>query len=353
MQMQVNTQENIFMQRTFELAKMGYGNVSPNPLVGCVIVKDEKIIAEGYHQKYGEAHAEVNAINNLSKNIDPKDCTLYINLEPCCHHGKTPPCCELIVKKGFKKVVVCNGDPNPLVAGIGIDKLRKAGIEVIVGISEKEGYDLNRRFFTFHEKKRPYIVLKWAQTADGFISKWPVPANKNENRISGEDAQKIVHQMRSTEDAILVGKNTVLHDDPFLTTRLVNGKNPVRVIISGNEIPNTLNVFKTDARIVVFNPHRSEVTDHITYIKLNSGNAIPQILSCLYKMDISSVLIEGGLYTLSCFITAGMWDEQHVFINPALNFGQGIEAPKTTLNSDFQYVGKDKYHHILNSGSSK
>lgn len=351
--MQANSQEDIFMQRTFDLAQKGLGQVSPNPLVGCAIVKDGKIVAEGYHQKFGEAHAEVNAINNLPAGIDPKDCTLYVNLEPCCHHGKTPPCCDLIIKKGFKKVVVCNVDPNPLVAGIGIEKLKQAGIEVVTDVCKEKGRYLNRRFFTFHEKKRPYIILKWAQTADGYISKWPLPGNKMDNRISGEESQKIVHQMRATEDAILVGKNTVLNDDPFLTTRLVEGRNPVRIIITGKEIPSSFNIFNSDARIVVFNPLRNEVKDHVSYVKLSAGNAIPQILQTLYKMGIASVLIEGGLYTLSCFIGAGLWDEEHVFINPALHFGDGIKAPNATLTSDFQYIGTDKYHYIINPESSK
>jgi diaminohydroxyphosphoribosylaminopyrimidine deaminase/5-amino-6-(5-phosphoribosylamino)uracil reductase len=342
-----------YMKTAMVLAQKGLGSVSPNPLVGCVIVKDEKIVAEGYHQKFGEAHAEVNAINNLPADIDPKECTLYVNLEPCCHHGKTPPCCDLIIKRGFKKVVVCNVDPNPLVAGIGIEKLKQAGIDVIQGVCENEGRFLNRRFFTFHEKKRPYIILKWAQTADGYISKWPVPENKKENKISGDEAQTLVHEMRAAEDAILVGKNTVLSDDPFLTTRLVEGKNPVRVIITGSEIPKTFNVFNPDAKIVVFNSERNEVKDHITYIKLQVGNAIPQILASLYKMGIASVLIEGGLYTLSGFIAAGMWDEKHVFVDPALHFGDGVKAPNISLPIDFQVVGKDKYHLILNHENPK
>jgi diaminohydroxyphosphoribosylaminopyrimidine deaminase / 5-amino-6-(5-phosphoribosylamino)uracil reductase len=344
---------NLYMKRAMELAQKGLGLVSPNPLVGCVLVKDGVIVSEGYHQKFGGAHAEVNAILNLPSNINPKDCTLYVNLEPCCHHGKTPPCTDLIISRGIKKVVVSNSDPNPLVAGIGIEKLREAGVEVITGVCEKEGRYLNRRFFTFHEKRRPYIILKWAQTSDGFISRWPLPENRNENKISGDEAQKLVHHMRSTEDAILVGKNTVLNDDPFLTTRLVEGKNPIRVIITGNDIPYTFNIFNSDAKIVVFNPHRNEVKDHITYIRLNSGNAIPQILGSLYKMGISSVLIEGGSYTLSCFISAGLWDEQHVFVDPELNFGEGIKAPKINLNIDFQCVGKDRYHVIRNPESSK
>jgi diaminohydroxyphosphoribosylaminopyrimidine deaminase/5-amino-6-(5-phosphoribosylamino)uracil reductase len=348
------TQDNFtYIKRTLELAQKGLGSVSPNPLVGCVIVKDDQIVAEGYHQTYGEAHAEVNAIAKLTSTIDPKDCTLYVNLEPCCHHGKTPPCTDLIISKGFKKVVVCNVDPNPLVAGKGIEKLKQAGIEVTQGICEQEGRNLNKRFFTFHEKKRPYIILKWAQTADGFISKWPIPKNRSENKISGEEAQKLVHQMRANEDAILVGKNTVLNDDPYLTTRLAEGKNPMRIIITGSEIPFTYNIFNSDARIVVFNPFRTEVKDHVHYIKLQSGDVIPQILESLYKVGISSVLVEGGLNTLNGFIEGKMWDEQHVFVNPNLTFSTGIKAPKTSLNTDFQIVGFDKYYHILNPESSK
>jgi len=343
----------LYMKKAFELAQKGLGFVSPNPMVGCVIVKDDKIVAEGYHQTYGEAHAEVNAIHNLPSHIDPKDCTLYVNLEPCSHHGKTPPCADLIISKGFKKVVVCNVDPNPLVAGKGLEKLKQAGIEVTQGICEAEGRNLNKRFFTFHEKKRPYIILKWAQTADGFISKWPIPKNRSDNKISGEQAQKLVHQMRANEDAILVGKNTVLNDDPYLTTRLAEGKNPMRIIITGEEIPFSYNIFNSDARIVVFNPLRTEVKDHVHYIKLKPGDVIPQIMENLYKVGISSVLVEGGLNTLNSFIEGKMWDEQHIFVNPDLNFTTGIKAPKTSLNTDFQVVGSDNYYRILNTESSK
>jgi diaminohydroxyphosphoribosylaminopyrimidine deaminase/5-amino-6-(5-phosphoribosylamino)uracil reductase len=341
------------MKKAMELAQKGLGTVSPNPLVGCVIVKDGKIIAEGYHQKFGEAHAEVNAIHNLPSDIDPKDCTLYVNLEPCCHHGKTPPCCDLIIKKGFKHVVICNGDPNPLVAGIGIEKLKQAGVEVTQGICGNEGRYLNRRFFTFHEKKRPYIILKWAQTADGFISKWPLPVNRSENKISGEEAQILAHQLRASEDAILVGKNTVFNDDPFLTTRLVEGKNPIRVIITGDEIPHTYNIFNADANIIVFNPFKTGLEDHVHFIKLEHGPIIRQVIKRLYQLDISSVLVEGGLYTLNSFIAENLWDEKHIFVSPELQFLQGVKAPEIMLNSDFQYIGKDKYFHILNSQSSK
>ncbi|HWY11377.1 MAG TPA: bifunctional diaminohydroxyphosphoribosylaminopyrimidine deaminase/5-amino-6-(5-phosphoribosylamino)uracil reductase RibD, partial [Bacteroidia bacterium] len=189
--------EKQYMMLCLDLAIKGLGNVASNPLVGCVIVKDDKIIAESYHKEYGMAHAEVNAINSFAPNFDLSDCTLYVNLEPCSHHGKTPPCSDLIIAKKIKKVVICNVDSNPLVDGKGIEKLKNAGIEVETGILEKEGRELNKRFFTFHEKKRPYIILKWAQTNDGFISKLPLPLNKSENWITGEESKKLVHLMRS------------------------------------------------------------------------------------------------------------------------------------------------------------
>lgn len=343
----------LYMTKVIELAQNGLGSVSPNPLVGCVIVKDDVVVSEGYHQKFGGAHAEVNAILNLPSHIDPKDCTLYVNLEPCCHHGKTPPCTDLIISRGFKKVVISNSDSNPLVAGTGIKKLKEAGIEVTTGVCEKEGRYLNRRFFTFHEKKRPYIILKWAQTADGFMSKWPIPPNRSDNRISGDEAQKMVHRMRAQEDAILVGKNTVLNDDPFLTTRLVEGKDPVRIIITATELTSNFNVFNAGAKVIVFNPVKNDVKAHITYIKIDPENAIPQMLANLYKMGIASVLVEGGSYTLSTFIGGGIWDEQHIFIDPELQFGDGIKAPKVMLNTDFQHIGKDRYYHVLNPESSK
>lgn len=349
----MNNEHITYMNKAMDLALKGLGSVSPNPLVGCVIVKDGVIVSEGYHQKFGGAHAEVNAILNLPSNIDPKDCTLYVNLEPCCHHGKTPPCTDLIISRGFKKVVISNSDSNPIVSGTGIAKLKEAGIDVTAGVCEKEGRYLNRRFFTFHEKKRPYIILKWAQTADGFISKWPIPKNRSENRISGDEAQKLVHQMRANEDAILVGKNTVLNDDPFLTARLVEGKDPVRVIITATELTSNFNVFNPGAKVIVFNPVKNDVKAHINYIKINTENALPQMLGSLCKMGISSVLVEGGSYTLSSFIKAGMWDEQHIFIDPTLHFSDGIKAPKIHLSVDFQHIGKDSYYHVLNPESSK
>ncbi len=347
----MKSENESYILRTLTLAQKGLGSVSPNPLVGCVIVQDGVIVAEGYHQKYGEAHAEVNAINNLPKEINPSDCTLYVNLEPCSHHGKTPPCSDLIIKKGFKKVVICNVDTNPLVGGKGIEKLRNAGIEVITGVCEKEGRELNKRFFTFHEKKRPYIILKWAQTADGFISKLPVPASREENKISGEASHKLVHQMRSEEDAILVGKNTVINDNPELTTRIVKGKNPIRVVLAEDLKTNgAYKIYNDAAKTIIFNSSIELSEGNVQWIKLNRNeDYLSKVLQQLFQLGIGSVLVEGGLITLESFINKGLWDEIHVFVNPNLQFKEGIKAPKIDLNTEYQLVGNDRMYTLYSN----
>lgn len=324
-----------YMQRCFELALKGLGRVAPNPLVGCVIVKNEKIIAEGYHEEYGKAHAEVNAINSLDENFDFKDCTLYVNLEPCSHHGKTPPCSDLIVRKNFKKVVISNVDTNPLVGGKGIAKLKSAGIEVETDILEKEGRELNKRFFTFHEKKRPYIILKWAETKDGFISRWPLPQNKNENWITGEESKKLSHEWRAQEQAIMVGTNTVLNDDPQLTVRLAEGKNPLRIILDRQlRLPENANVFDNSAPTLVFTDNDKTSERNINYIRLSSEKELTKnILDEAYKLNVCSILVEGGTQLLNTFIGSKLWDEARIFVNPDKNFVQGIKAPELDKHS--------------------
>ncbi len=221
------TSDELFIQRTFELAQSGIGQVSPNPRVGAVVVHDEKIIGEGWHKKYGEAHAEVNAIHSVKDQSLLQESTIYVNLEPCSHFGKTPPCADLLIRHQVKKVVVCNNDPNPLVSGQGIAKLLNAGIEVVTGVLETEGRKLNKRFFTFVEKQRPYIILKWAQTVDGFVAR----ENYESKWISNDFSRQLVHQWRSEEDAVLVGTKTAAHDNPKLDVRDWSGRNPVRVVI--------------------------------------------------------------------------------------------------------------------------
>lgn len=335
--------DELYMKRCLELALGGLGAVAPNPMVGCVIVCDDKIVAEGWHERYGEAHAEVNAIRKLSADMDPASCTLYVNLEPCSHHGKTPPCADLIISKHFKKVVIGSMDPNPLVAGKGIEKLRAAGIEVESGVREADCRELNKRFLTFHEKKRPYIILKWAQTDDVFISKSPVPDNKSENWITGEESKALVHSWRSQEQAILVGYNTVLTDNPQLTTRLVKGKNPLRIILDeALNLPKSLNVFNAEAETIIFNSKKNDAYGTVRYIRIDFSDVVAQLTDQLYKSGISSIIIEGGPKTLSLFLQAKAWDEARVLVNPDKRFVTGIKAPEIRLPVHYENVGGDR-----------
>jgi diaminohydroxyphosphoribosylaminopyrimidine deaminase / 5-amino-6-(5-phosphoribosylamino)uracil reductase len=342
--------QNKYMKRCFELALKGLGYVAPNPLVGCVIVKDEKIIAEGYHAEYGKAHAEVNAIHSLPENFDLSDCTLYVNIEPCSHHGKTPPCSDLILKKNFKKVVISNIDTNPLVGGKGIERLKKAGIEVETGILEKEGRELNKRFFTFHEKKRPYIILKWAETNDGFISRLPLPENKSENWITGEESKRLSHQWRAQEQAIMVGSNTVLNDDPQLTVRLAEGKNPLRIVLDRQlRVPDDFNIFDNSAPTLVFTKNDKPSQKNVNYVKLSDGDPVQSILEETYELNISSIIIEGGSQLLNGFIKNKSWDEARIFVNPNKNFVKGIQAPAfDKKNTSPEKTGGDLLYTIKN-----
>jgi len=318
------------MRRALELAKLGIGLVSPNPMVGAVIVCDNAIIGEGYHQKYGQAHAEVNAVNDaLAKFEDAseffKRSTIYVTLEPCAHYGKTPPCADLIIKHQIPNVVVGCRDPFDEVNGKGIEKLQAAGINVSVGILEAQCRDLNKRFFTRVQKQRPYIILKWAQTSDGFFA----PADNSQFWITGEVSRKLVHQWRGEEDAILIGKNTALIDNPQLNVRYGGGKSPKRVVIDRNlELPESLNIFDQSVETFVFNALKTDVDGKIKYIALEDfDNFVPQyILFQLYLQDVQSVIIEGGAKTLEAFINAGLWDEARIFTGKTI-LKNGIKAP--------------------------
>jgi len=313
----------IFMHRALQLAALGLGNVSPNPMVGCVIVHENKIIGEGYHQIYGQSHAEVNAIQSVENQKILPSATLYVNLEPCSHWGKTPPCADLIIEKKIKKVVVSNLDPNPKVAGKGIEKLRIAGIEVELGLLENEGNRLNRRFFTFQTKQRPYIILKWAETADGFIAK----ENFDSKWISNQYSRLLVHKWRSEEDAVLVGFNTAWHDNPQLNVRDVAGRNPVRIVIDAElGLPVTHHLFDYSQNTIIINRHKSSEGNLTNYMKsdlktLNGG------LNSLYESGIQSVIVEGGSKTLQRFIDENLWDETRIFTSP-ISFESGIKAPQ-------------------------
>jgi diaminohydroxyphosphoribosylaminopyrimidine deaminase/5-amino-6-(5-phosphoribosylamino)uracil reductase len=337
------------MQRCLELAVKGLGAVAPNPMVGCVIVCDGKIVAEGYHEKFGSAHAEPSAIKLVNDDILRKS-ILYVNLEPCSHHGKTPPCADLIISKGIPKVVVGNLDSNPLVSGKGIQKLKDAGIVVEYGILDEECRALNKRFFTFHEKKRPYVILKWAQTQNGFISQWPLPENKEDNWITGKESKQLVHQWRSEEQAILIGYNTLLADDPHLTTRLVTGKNPVRFIMTRScDFTKHLNVFNADARTIVFNGLKHETRDHVEFIKIDWKNKVREIMDYCFRNQIASLIVEGGTNTIYNFMNAHVWDEARVFVNPHKKFEHGINAPEINLkNITPVQVGEDLLYLLKN-----
>lgn len=316
--------DETFIKRTFELALNGVGSVSPNPLVGCVIVHDNKIIGEGWHRKYGEAHAEVNAVAAVSDKAMLKESTVYVSLEPCSHFGKTPPCADLLISHRVKTVVISNLDSNPLVSGQGVGKLRDAGIEVITGILDKEGRELNKRFFTAIEKQRPYIILKWAETADGFIAR----ENHDSKWISDEYSRQLVHKWRAEEDAVLVGAGTAQFDDPQLNVRDWSGRDPVRVVIDRFlKLDRGLKLFDGYQKTICYNVLRQEEHRNLLMIRLDEADLLNQLVRDLHKQKIQSVIVEGGAFTLNQFIEAGLWDEARIFTSPKL-FGKGIAAPK-------------------------
>jgi diaminohydroxyphosphoribosylaminopyrimidine deaminase/5-amino-6-(5-phosphoribosylamino)uracil reductase len=315
--------DEFFMQRAMELALLGRGHVSPNPLVGSVIVHEGKIIGEGWHKKYGEPHAEVNAVNDVKDQHLLKDCVIYVSLEPCSHVGKTPPCCDLLIHHRFKKVIVANVDPNPLVNGGGLHKLREAGIEVITGILENKGRELNKRFFTYMEKQRPYIILKWAETADGFIAR----KNFDSRWISDEFSRQLVHKWRTEEDAVLVGMRTAQYDNPQLNVRDWTGRNPVRIVIDRFlKLGEKSNLFDGSQKTLCYNVLKHEDFQNFSLIRIEEENFLQHLLNDLYKQKIQSVIVEGGAQTLQGFIDLALWDEARVFISPQ-KFESGIKAP--------------------------
>jgi diaminohydroxyphosphoribosylaminopyrimidine deaminase / 5-amino-6-(5-phosphoribosylamino)uracil reductase len=334
------------MRRCLELASLGAGHTAPNPMVGAVLVYDrstgeERIIGEGYHMQYGQAHAEPNCIASV-KEEDRRliaDSTLYVSLEPCAHHGKTPPCADLIIEKKIPRVVIGCRDPYPQVNGRGIEKLLSAGVNVTTGVLEAESIRLNKRFFTFNTLHRPYIILKWAQSADGKIA-GPLDGAAGAGQralISNEYTNRLVHKWRSEEAAILVGTRTALADDPALTVRLWNGPNPIRLVIDRDlKLPETLQLFDRKVRTIVFNRVRHGVgvsgvdghEDNLYYYKLEDGEeVVGGVIRALYKLKIQSVLVEGGARLLQSFIDEGCWDEARVITNNELEIQDGLAAP--------------------------
>lgn len=319
----VSHSHEVWMRRALELATNGLGKVSPNPLVGCVVVHQGRIIGEGWHRQYGQPHAEVNALASVQDRSLLPESTLYVNLEPCSHVGKTPPCADLIVKEKLAKVVVANRDVNPLVSGKGIKKLRDAGIPVVADILEPEGRRLNRRFFTWMEKKRPHIILKWAETADGFIAR----KNYDSKWISDEYSRQLVHKWRTEEDAIMVASGTAWHDNPRLNVRNWSGRNPVRIVVDRFlKVGTHRHLFDGSQRTICFNTVQESSRENLEYVRLQTENILPEILEHLYQRNIQSMIVEGGAQLLTSFITANLWDEARVFISPTA-FGQGIAAP--------------------------
>ena len=328
-----------YISRCIELGKLGIGNTYPNPSVGCCLVVDDKIIGEGYTSIAGGNHAEVNAINSVENKSLIKDSTIYVTLEPCCHHGKTPPCVDKIIASGIKTVVIGIKDPNPLVCGKGIEKLKENGVEVISGVLKNECIEHHKRFLSYIINKRPYIILKWAETADGFIA----PKEKNINEpywISNTKSRQLVHKWRSEEQAILVGAKTIRDDDPRLTTRDWEGKNCDIYILSKNGFQKNYKIFNQDSKLTILD------SQEIDYDK----DIVKQICDKLYTDKILSIIVEGGTKTLFNFIDSGVWDEMRVFKTKE-KLGDGIKGPRSKHKASKKFdVGDNKLEYYLNKG---
>lgn len=390
------------MQRCLQLAKNGAGFVAPNPMVGAVLVYEDRIIGEGWHQKYGEAHAEVNCMNDAMMRLNAESgrkqeiiekSTLYVSLEPCAHFGKTPPCADLIIQYKIPKVVIGCRDPFEEVNGKGIERLKAAGAEVVSGVLENECKALNKRFFTFHEKKRPYVILKWAETRDGKMASLNLPAGRQvpneggtlnsdninspidisdyklkdsknpplEGReverllISNEYSNRLVHQWRSEEASIIVGTNTALLDDPELTTRLWEGNSPIRLVLDMNlRLPSHLKLFDKNVKTIVFNTVKQEENENLIYYKIDKEkNVVSEILNALYQLNIQSVIVEGGAKLLQSFIDAGLWDEASVISNEELVIKNGLTAPNLTsaLKVDEEKILSDRIEYYTRTNT--
>ena len=338
------------MRRCLELARMGRNRVAPNPMVGAVIVHNNLIIGEGYHREFGKPHAEVNAINSV---VDPtmlSESTMYVNLEPCSHYGKTPPCSDLIVQKKIKKVVIGCLDSNLEVSGKGVKHMRQKGVDVKVGVLENESRKLNRRFLTFHEKHRPYIILKWAQSADGYMD-----INRKNDKpeihwISTVQSKRLVHTWRAMEAAILIGNQTAINDDPELTTREVYGANTLRILIDP-KLKTSLKhkVYNNVSKTLVFNLLKQGVKNNIEYVKLDDSTGfLHKLLNELYRRNILTVIVEGGKKTHQHFIEIGVWDEARI-INGKVFFKDGLKAPELHRIPDAQYqIGTDRVDTYYN-----
>ncbi len=357
-------QEEKWMKRALELAGAGIGAVSPNPMVGCVLVHEDKIIGEGWHRVYGSWHAEVNAVQDaVAKGHEAllSQATAYVTLEPCAHTGNTPPCADLMIEKQIQKVVICNDDPNPKVAGRGIQRMREAGIEVETGLCETEGRWLNRRFFTFFEKNRPYIILKWAETADGFIGS----AEGKPVKISGLWSDVMVHGWRSEEDAIMVGTHTAVNDNPRLNVRLWPGRNPVRIVVDRHlKLPASAFLYDGSQPTLIYNYEKDSVHDQVpvryqdmfapvNFRKLKQDEyETEQLLQDLHRLKIQSVIVEGGARLINTFLQKGYWDEIRC-CQSDFSLSHGVEAPAVQgVLFDSVSKGKDLWRFYRNESGS-
>ena len=335
------------MRRALDLAHLGTGYARPNPLVGCVVVHQGQVIGEGWHRQYGGPHAEANAVAAVADPALLPESRVYVTLEPCAHHGKTPPCVDLLLEKGVRDVVVCNEDPFPLVAGRGIEKLRAAGVRVETGLRADEGRWLNRRFFTFHEKKRPYLVLKWAETSDGFLA----GRYFQSVQISCPQAGLLTHQWRAEEAAILVGTRTALHDNPRLSVRDWPGQQPTRLVLDKNlSLPPTHHLLDGSQPTLIYTYRERASRPNLDHVMLSEANdLLPQVLDDLYQRQVQSVLVEGGPTVLNALLSAGLWDEIRVFRAP-MKLGQGIAAPRLGLSGlrERTTVGADELFWYVN-----
>jgi diaminohydroxyphosphoribosylaminopyrimidine deaminase/5-amino-6-(5-phosphoribosylamino)uracil reductase len=347
-----NTPE-YYMDRCLELAQRAKGHTAPNPMVGAVLVYNDRIIGEGWHHFYGADHAEVNCLKNVAEADKPliPESTMYVNLEPCAHYGITPPCANRIVEEKIKNVVIANKDPFEQVSGKGIEILKAAGVNVHTGILEKEGNWVNRRFFTYHKQRRPYIILKWAQTVDGYVA----PADRRRIQITGAESQQLVHKWRTEEAAIMVGTHTAINDDPQLTSRLWEGKQPLRIALDRKlEIPNTHHLFDNTTATWIINEQKETLEGNVHHIKLQFGDTLlPQLLKRLYDAKILSLIVEGGSELLTGFIRLGLWDEAWILTGNTIIKG-GISAP-LLQNEDHAFtsnVGADELNVSVNKSSA-
>lgn len=352
----MDTKDEEYHYRCISLAYNGLGRVAPNPMVGAVLIYQGKIIGEGFHSRFGAAHAEVEAVKHIKDETLLKKSTLLVNLEPCSHFGKTPPCSQMIIDKQIKKVVIGEIDPFPKVAGKGVKMLQKANVEVSIGLRKAESRFINRRFFTFHEKRRPYIILKWAESFDGYLDKIR-NANEPPQWITDTYARILVHKWRTEEQAILVGTNTVLMDNPQLTARYYYGKNPIRLILDRNRRLNgQLHIFDQQAPTIIFTRQHDDSNPHATFVKIPFDNMPAEIMDYCYQAGIQSVIIEGGSKVLSSFIEQNLWDEARVFHGDNV-FENGISAPRVPAkpkfsirlsNSILHFYFNDEWHAIAN-----